>query len=528
MFWVDRLVEEIKRVKVQTIEAGRPLIIRDEKTASGRAHLGSLRGVAIHGIISEALREANIPNEYLFEINDFDFLDSVPSYLDKEKFSPYLGKLLLDVPSPDGRAKNYAEYFAQEFAEAIEKTAFKPSYYRSSTFYREGKFNEAIKKALDKVELIKKIYKEVSGSVKKDWFPLSVICEKCGKASTTKVTNWDGEKVEYLCGDNVPWAKGCGGRGKISPFDGRAKLSWKVEWAAKFKVLGVDVEGAGKDHYTKGGARDVADRICREVFYYPPPFNIPYEFFQEGGKKMSSSKSIGSGALEVAKVLPTEILRLFLLQKEPQRVIEFDLESDAVPVLFDTHDSLAENFFSGKEDDYARLFRLIHTAQSKESLKKKFLPRFSLVSFLAQMTHVDLMSEMARLKGGVLTAEEKKEIEKRKEYALLWLSLYAPDRYKFEIQKVLPEAGKVLKPVQKEALGKVLDFVETSKASDGQAFHNRLHEIKSELSIDPQELFCALYLVFLGKNHGPKAGWFLSVLDREFLMTRLKEAISKN
>jgi len=32
-------------------------------------------------------------------------------------------------------------------------------------------------------------------------------------------------------------------------------------------------------------------------------------------------------------------------------------------------------------------------------------------------------------------------------------------------------------------------------------------------------------LLFLGKDHGPKAGWFLSVLPKDFVTTRLREAI---
>ena len=48
------------------------------------------------------------------------------------------------------------------------------------------------------------------------------------------------------------------------------------------------MEGAGKDHYAAGGSRDIAKRISEEVFNYPEPFNIPYEFFNIFGKDKSS------------------------------------------------------------------------------------------------------------------------------------------------------------------------------------------------------------------------------------------------
>ena len=59
-------------------------------------------------------------------------------------------------------------------------------------------------------------------------------------------------------GDHVPGIQGCGHRGKVSPFDGRGKLPWKLEWCAKWRVFPVTIEGAGQDHSTKGGSRDVA------------------------------------------------------------------------------------------------------------------------------------------------------------------------------------------------------------------------------------------------------------------------------
>ena len=73
MFWADDIAKQIKDRYADKIAAGKPIVIRDEKTASGRVHVGSLRGVAIHGVIFEILKEQGIPCKYLFEINDFSF-----------------------------------------------------------------------------------------------------------------------------------------------------------------------------------------------------------------------------------------------------------------------------------------------------------------------------------------------------------------------------------------------------------------------------------------------------------------------
>ena len=51
MFWADRIAAEIKDKVIPRAGAGKPLLIRDEKTVSGKVHVGSMRGVAIHGAL---------------------------------------------------------------------------------------------------------------------------------------------------------------------------------------------------------------------------------------------------------------------------------------------------------------------------------------------------------------------------------------------------------------------------------------------------------------------------------------------
>lgn len=526
MFWADRIAEEIKTKYAEKISQGEPVVIRDEKTASGRVHVGSLRGVAIHGIISEILTEQGVKNRFLYEINDFDPMDGLPVYLNREKFLPEMGKPLCDVVSPEPGAKNYAEYFGQEFIGVIEGLGFQPEFYRPSDLYRAGKFDGAIKTALENAGKIREIYLRVSGSQKeKDWYPLNVVCESCGKIGTTKISSFDGEKVEYSCEENlVEWAKGCGHKGKVSPFGGKAKLPWKVEWAAKFSVLGVDVEGAGKDHATKGGARDVANAISREVFRREPPLDIPYEHFLVGGKKMSASKGLGSSAKEIADSLPPELLRFLFFSKEPRQAIDFIPDGDTIPVLYDSYDKMAESYFSRAEGDYKRIFSLARPPAQRESIKEKFLPRFSQIAFLVQMPHVDLKAEVEKMAGRKLDRADEEEANYRGRYASNWLKAYAPEDYRFELQSGFPDAAKNLSGGQKEGLKKILEFIKTKEILDGQELHTQIHEIKKEAGISPQEFFSAIYLIFLGKESGPKAGWFLSVLDRDFLIKRLEEA----
>ncbi|MDQ5955707.1 MAG: lysyl-tRNA synthetase, class, partial [Patescibacteria group bacterium] len=75
MFWLDRIHGQIEEQLGEQIKAGKTLLIRDEKTASGRVHVGSMRALALHAAIAERLAEAGVPHEFRFEINDFDPMD---------------------------------------------------------------------------------------------------------------------------------------------------------------------------------------------------------------------------------------------------------------------------------------------------------------------------------------------------------------------------------------------------------------------------------------------------------------------
>jgi lysyl-tRNA synthetase class 1 len=130
---------------------------------------------------------------------------------------------------------------------------------------------------------------------------------------------------------------------------------------------------------------------------------------------------------------------------------------------------------------------------------------------------------MAQLKSGLLTEAEEIEAHERRHYALRWLERYAPEKFVFKLQDEVPEGLRNLSAIQTEALKTLADYLESEPTMPGgEALHQKLHEIKEALNIAPGELFSAIYLSFLGKAYGPKAGWFLSVLDREFVLARLR------
>ncbi|MEM9336926.1 MAG: lysine--tRNA ligase [Patescibacteria group bacterium] len=526
MFWAEKIADEVERKYGDRIQAGQPIVVRDEKTASGRVHVGSLRSASLHAIVHDVLKTRGFATNFLFEINDFDPMDGIPGYLDEAEYQQYMGMPLYKVPSPEEGYDNFAELYGQEYVRVLEKIGFGAEVYRATEHYRSGAMNEAIRQVLDNQPKVRQIYFDVSKSERaEDWYPLNVVCECCGKMSTTKVTAWDGAMVNYVCSsDTVEWAEGCGHEGRISPFDGNAKLPWKVEWAAKFATVGggVHFEGGGKDHYSKGGARQVAEAVSREVLEYEPPYGVFNEFFLVGGKKMSSSKGNAATAVEMVEILPPHLLRLLLLKTPINRQIDFDPDGDAIPVLFDTYDRLAEKYWSGVEDDDTALFQFAHLAADRATLAPRFLPRFSQIAFLVQMPHMDLTTEVQEMKGAELTEADMNELSIRSHYAKRWLKEYADEKFIFTLQVELPELAKELTNEQQAGLELLATKMENAGELDAQSLHELIHEAKETSGLSPKEFFSAIYTVFLGKDSGPKVGWFLSTLEKKFVVTRLR------
>ncbi len=520
MFWVDEIVEDIT-TKINKND----YLITDWKTPSGSIHVGALRGVIIHDLMRRALEDKGKKAKFQWGFDDFDPMDGLPVYIDKS-WKQYMGNPLCDVPAPDRKHKSFAEQYANEFSKVFEQLGIKTKIVKSSDLYRSGKFNKAIKTVLDSAAKIRKIYKEISGSDKgDDWYPLQVICPKCGKIGTTIVTAWDGKEVEFECRkDLVEWAQGCGYSGKISPFSGSGKLPWKVEWPAKWAISKTDIEGEGKDHSAAGGSRDIANKIFRDIFSETPPYDIPYEFFLISGAKMSSSSGRGASAKDMAEFLPANILRFLFTRTRHKRAINFQPSGDTIPLLYDEFDRASIAYQKDPESDLGRAYYYSEIDTTTSSDKAKYLLRFSKIAYMLQMPRVDIFKYAEEEKTKKLSDAEKQEIENRIEIAKKWLEKFAPENYKFKIQEKLPKITSKLSKEQKMFLNKILDAIE-EREWRGEDLHQKLHEIKKELTISPREAFSSIYLSFIGKDSGPQAGWLLASLDKEFVKERLSKVI---
>jgi len=450
-----------------------------------------------------------------------------------------MGRPLAHVPDQAGDCHaSYARHHAQTFIDTFAGLGIHPDrYYWMSDLYAAGALDPFIRTALDRAEAVRAIYRRVANvQHPDDWHPIQVVCETCGKVGTTIVTRWDGQRIYYECrAELVAWAHGCGHAGWVEPFGGRAKLGWNLEWAAQWSIFGVTIEPGGKDLSTAGGSRDRADAIAREIFEREPPLNVPYEFLNIGGRKMSTSRGLGVAAHEIVRVVPPEQLRLLFLRPRPQTAIEFDpIGSEAIPRLFDEFDRLADatagrtvrgELPAGYESTFR--YSLLDPAADVPAVAAAFRPAFGHLALLRQIPGVDLAARIEAEKGAPLTLFEQATLRERATAADAWLETFAPDKARIAIQRdALPEEAGDLDPGQRAWLARLAAAASADRApASGDGWQALIFSTAADCELAPARAFAALYLAFLGRPNGPRAGWLLASLDRPFVLERLGAAV---
>jgi lysyl-tRNA synthetase class 1 len=518
MFWTEDIAARVSG----------PQVINDSKTPSGRVHVGALRGVLIHDAIFRTLREKGIEARYFYGVDDFDPVDEIPKGEDAH-FGQYIGRPLCETPAPGGGPGDMAEYYMAEFWQVFEELGVEVERYRMRDIYRSGEFNEPIDRILRNSDKVREVYREVSNSIRPEhWHPFQVICENCGRIATTEVHRYDGSEVHYRClpsrmvNTKLGLGQGCGWEGKVSPFDGRGKLPWKLEWVAKWVKFPVTIEGAGKDHSTRGGSRDVSEACFRAIYGgegIEPPLRVPYEFFLVGGAKMSSSRGVGASARDMADLLPPEVLRFLMIRTRPNSPVNFDVHEEGIVKLFNEFDRYQQRAASGEgTPDETCVYRLseLHPEGAYQTAN------FQLVTALVQLPHLDPVREIEKRAGRPLTEIERRHLASRIHAAQVWVERFADEEEKTRIQATLPARAAELSVSQRaflRALGEAL----SGTAWEDDALQAKIFEVARLTPIDQPSAFKALYRVLLDRASGPKAGNLLAFLDRDFVILRCGE-----
>jgi len=498
--WADTVAD-------QAVQRGPKHVVSSGVTPSGPFHIGHLREILTADAIYRTLSERNVECSFNYVADSLDPLRRVYPFLDSATYSAHIGKPLSYVPCPCGDHPSYAEHFLIPFIETLGRLGVQVETVRAHEAYARGNFDEVAITALEQRDTIRAILQEETGKQPPEgWSPFNTLCPECGRITTTTVTGFDARRrtVTYKCA--------CGSEGTV-PIAGGGKLTWRVDWPARWKVFGVTVEQFGKDHASKGGSYDTGSRIAREVFGIEPPLPVPYEWIGLRGQgDMSSSKGNVVTIAQVLDVVPPEVIRFFIFKNSLAKSLTFD---PGLPLL-----NLFDEYQTAARAGNSRAVELSRT-DAGWTLGIPYRHNRHIVS-LVQTTNgdVDTIAEILRRNG--IEVEDSEALNRLVTYASRWLETFAPEEVKFEVQQKLPERVVDLTGEQKRFLEVLADRLQPDM--NAEQIHNLIYAIKDELAMSPGAVFEAIYVSLLGKDRGPRAGWFLSSLGLDFVTRRFKEA----
>ncbi len=501
MYWADALVENLK---------GKQLISTGI-SPSGPIHVGNMREILTGDIIYKASLDRKLESRFVYLCDDLDPLRKVYPFLDNS-YSQYVGMPLSYIPAPEGNGK-YSDYFLKPFLETLKKINVNVEVISTTELYRDGKLAEAINIAMDNREEIAKIMHEVAGSdLGQDWYPYEPRCSKCGKINSSTVTRYENPYAYYKC-------SACGNEDKADIRKDDGKMPWRVEWPAKWFALGVTVEPFGKDHAAAGGSYDTGKEIADKVFKITPPVPLMYErIILKGVGVMHSSTGVAITASEVTTFAPPEILRFLIAKNDPGRHIDFDPGMGLLN-LIDDYEKMERAYF-GIDESNNENFKRIY-----EMSRIKVLDAPEKINFRHIVTLVQIYGNGKSLLPALKrSGYEKDEIDDYLKNEIViakyWLSKYAPDNIKF----TLTDKQFLLTDDQKAILEEFLDKIDGVEwTSDG--IHSTIYSIIGERNITPKDVFTLFYTVFIDKERGPRLGYFLSSMDRNYVVNRIKNLI---
>ncbi|BES80784.1 lysine--tRNA ligase [Pyrodictium abyssi] len=534
--WIEALADWLEeRFKARGKDV---YVVNGGLSVSGLQHVGRLRGeVVIPEVVRRLLESRGLRVRQYLTLYTQDAWKGKESqrsaFPDPEAAKKYTGWPLIKVPDPKGELSSWIDRFWADFGPYIgEFTDGRVEVVNTTDMYR-GKLLEFVKLSIQRREEIREIVNKYRGRkpYPPGWIPFEPRCQNCGRIDTTEAieVSLDEEKVKYRC-------RSCGHEGWAPLWDG--KLNWRIEWVGVWWALGVDFEPYGKDHATPGGSRDSANELALKVYGITPPEGLPYEWVslrtRSGESDMSSSDFTGFTPREWLEVAHPEVLRFLILRTPPMRKLSLGLHE--IPLYYDQY-YRAERVYYGvestgrREEDIllARSYELSYT-RGKPPARMPAQPPYTHMAILAQVLPEDRWGDEAirRLQRSGHLPQEPSEFDLERVRSLLprarrWAELYAPEYMRIRVLEELPaEIVERIHAGMREKLRglgeKLAGLEEWSEDAIKQAM---IEYTRGWGSGERKEFYRYFYLVFVGRESGPRAAPLLSLLDREFVVKRL-------
>ncbi|MEZ4649991.1 MAG: hypothetical protein R3E97_14620 [Candidatus Eisenbacteria bacterium] len=244
----------------------RPIIVATGFSTCLLGDERTIREFVIGDQVRQTLQNAG-HNVLLYLINDtYDPLDYRQLRVGVEKdpglierYAPFCGMPIAEIPDPFGCHSSYAEHFADAWMSRLRSLDIHPVLIDSYRAYKKGHYATYIQQVLEQ-------YTEIQESVAQKFdgeYTLSqlfrVQCPTCRHLDQTELRSVVDGEVTFSC-------ERCDHTKSIPVGDVEGKLHWKIDCAARWNLYRIDVETFSKPHCGRLGTLRVARHLSKEFF----------------------------------------------------------------------------------------------------------------------------------------------------------------------------------------------------------------------------------------------------------------------
>ena len=342
-----------------------------------------------------------------------------------------------------------------------------------------------------------------------DWLPISGYCSEC---NTDEVifSDFDGKsKIKMHC---TSCKKELDTNIKKASY---IKLPWRVDWPMRWAFEKVDFEPGGKDHSTHGGSFMTGKEIVKEVYNWTAPTYQRYDFIgiKGAGGKISSSKGNVITLGDCLDVYEPAIVRWLFVGSRPNAEFSISFDIDVIKI-YDEFDRVERAFYDKEKikdlEKQKRIYKL--SCVDKPSKKIPFQPSFRHLTNILQINEMNIEKTISAYPKAK-TKVDKERIKLRAICAKNWLENYAPEEYKFTIQKELPKKIKLSKEIKK--IFKQLSKDLKEKDWEDKELHNHFYTLVKANEVPTAEFFKAAYQILVNKEKGPQLANFILTIGKE-------------
>jgi lysyl-tRNA synthetase class 1 len=520
------------------------------KSMSGSVHIGFMKEIIIADVIKRELQKLGKKAKTVFISDDYDPIRAFPPSL---TLSPdeYMGVPYSDAPDPYGCCESLGAHWTNELVESFPEFGADPEIVLQSKLYETKEMLNAVRTCLKHTETIREILIEYVArdfdekqrteyiESMKTWYPASVICPECGRLQSggkgsivpNRVTSYNPEidEVSFKCAH-------CGHSETTKFAKLRLKLSWRVDWPAKWYVMNTTCEPAGKDHAVKGGSYDTGLEISRRVFDWSGPVKVPFEWVRLGGRDMGTSKAVVFTPKSWLNIAPPELFRYMVLRTDPDKAN--NIQTNLIPDLVDIYESFEQSFYGLNVVDPEKqgLAQVLYPLTEVSPVGTEYIPKLSfkfavLTSQLKDILSKEMILERCytvlkkQYKLSDLPPSAKTLIPQRLLRAYNWAREYGSEQDIIDVPKDVPlDVRSTIGSDDKRFLSKFIEILEHGSLDD-DAMQASIFNIAKEAGIKPKRAFLILYRILLSKNSGPRLGPFLNVLGNEWVLERIRSAL---